>query len=123
MVRFVSAIVFIAAFLVGAVVPANADDVINACYNRKTGVLRIVEDQYSCRKTENPISWNQMGPPGDRGPAGVAGPKGEPGAPGPPGPKGEQGVAGPQGPKGEQGAPGPAGPQGPRGEQGLSGAR
>jgi hypothetical protein len=111
MVRLVHAIVLTAAFLVCSVISAGADDVINACYNRKTGVLRIVEDQYSCKKTENPISWNQIGLRGEQGPAGGAGPKGE------------QGPAGPPGPKGEQGPQGPAGPQGPKGEQGPSGAR
>jgi hypothetical protein len=120
MVRFFMAIVFAAAFLVCAVIPVSADEVVNGCYNRKTGLLRIVEDQYGCRQNENPISWNQAGSPGERGPAG---PKGEPGPMGPPGPKGELGPQGPAGPKGEQGAPGPAAPQGQKVEQGSSGAK
>ena len=113
--RFFTASVFTAVFLVCAVIPASADDVVNGCYNRRTGLLRIVEDQYGCKKYENPISWNHAGPPGERGPAGVAGPKGEPGPAGPPGPKGEQGPAGPAGPKGEQGSSGSSGPQAPSG--------
>lgn len=120
MVRFALSVVFTSAFLVSAVVPANAEDIISGCYNRKTGVLRIVEGQYSCKPSENPISWNLVGLQGEPGPAGVAGPKGDPGPAGPTGPKGDQGSAGPQGLKGDQGPTGPAGPQGPRGERGPS---
>jgi len=105
-IRFVLATALTSAFLVSAVIPADADDVINGCYNRKTGIIRIVEEPYTCKKYENPMSWNRTGPKGEQGPAGVAGPKGDQGPAGPAGPKGDQGPAGPQGPKGDQGAAG-----------------
>ncbi|MGA2228764.1 MAG: collagen-like protein [Syntrophobacteraceae bacterium] len=63
-------------------------DLINACADKKTGTIRLVDSPKSCRKTEVPISWNRMGPqglPGIEGPQGVQGPQGEVG------PKGEQG--------------------------------
>jgi hypothetical protein len=123
MVRFFTVMFLSAAFLICAVIPASADDVVYGCYNRKTGLLRVVEGQYDCRRSENPISWNQVGPPGERGPSGLAGPRGDAG---PPGPKGEPGLQGPAGAKGEQGPPGATGPkgeQGPRGPSGTQGQR
>ncbi len=52
---------------------------INACYNKKTGALRI---SAACKKTEDPISWSQ-------GAGGEQGPKGDPGPQGPQGPQGK----------------------------------
>jgi hypothetical protein len=43
------------------------DNVIDGCYHKKSGRLRIVNDFGECRKNELPISWNivgQQGPPG-----------------------------------------------------------
>lgn len=111
MVRFVPAFVFLLAFFASTVIPANADDVIYACYNRKTGALRVANDQYSCKGSENLLYWNQAGPRGEQGPAGPAGPAGE------------QGPAGPAGLKGDPGSPGPPGPQGPQGPQGPPGSK
>jgi hypothetical protein len=48
--------------------------VINACYGKVTGVMRIVSDPSKCLRTENPLSWNATGSPG---PAGPPGPEGE----------------------------------------------
>jgi hypothetical protein len=124
MVRTFTAIACIVAILICAVIPAGADDVIYGCYNRITRLLRIVEDQYDCYKSENPISWSQAGSPGERGITGPTGPKGEAGPTGPAGPKGEQGPPGPTGPKGDPGPNGPKGehgPTGPKGEQGPQG--
>lgn len=71
--------------------------VIHACVNHD-GNLRIVSATTSCRKNEQPLSWNTMGATGPQGPPG---PQGQPGIQGAPGP---QGVPGPQGPPGVAGA-------------------
>jgi sulfatase-modifying factor enzyme 1/collagen triple helix repeat protein len=96
-------------FVVGAIiamltiksVPSlGTDNVIYACVNQVTGVLRIVSDTAACLPTENSISWNGMGPQGSQGPQGPTGPQG------------------PQGDKGDTGLPGPVGPAGPMGPAG-----
>src|SRR3712207_9298794 len=66
-----------------AVIP-NASGVINGCYERRTGLLRVVDGE-ACRKAESAIHWNQVGPPGARGPQGERGLQGEKGEEGPPG--------------------------------------
>jgi hypothetical protein len=60
-------------------------DVINGCYQKNNGQLRIVNNTNECRPPEIPISWNAMGPPGSPGPQGIPGPTGPPGPPGAPG--------------------------------------
>jgi len=107
MMRYAFAVVLIAAFLASTFIPAGADNVINACVNKRTGVVRIVTQPGQCKRAENPLSWNQTGPPGEQGPAG------------PPGPKGEQGSVGPAGPQGDPGPPGVTGPQGIQGPPGA----
>jgi hypothetical protein len=82
----------------------TAPNVINGCYDQKTGVLRI---SGSCTAKETAISWNQVGPQGLQGEKGQ---QGDPGPQGPPGEKGEKGDTGPQGPQGETGPQGPRGP-------------
>jgi hypothetical protein len=103
------------------------DETIEACANRKSGLVRVVGEAARCRRNERPVSWNvrgpegpagPIGPQGATGPQGPVGSQGEPGLPGLPGPAGPQGAAGPQGPPGPQGATGPAGPRGPQGEPG-----
>jgi hypothetical protein len=106
MIKFAFVVLLITMFLAPAVIPAAADDAINACVNKKTGLVRIVSESAKCRRAEDPLSWNRTGPPGEQGPAGPLGPKGEQGPAGPPGPRGEQGPAGPPGPQGEQGPSG-----------------
>jgi hypothetical protein len=92
----------------------GADGVINGCYEKRTGILRVIDKEAgkSCLSFETPITWNQKGPAGAQGPAG---------APGPAGPKGDQGLAGPEGPNGEPGAQGPAGEDGAVGPEGTAG--
>jgi hypothetical protein len=58
----------------------SSDDVISACRNKSTGVLRVPSAGSSCKADEQPLQWNIRG---------VAGPQG------PPGPTGPQGPAGP----------------------------
>jgi hypothetical protein len=60
--------------------PGQSDaDVINACKNDRSGIIKIVDDIADCRGSETPLSWNTEGPQGEQG---------EPGTPGPPGPPG-----------------------------------
>ena len=85
-----------------------ADGAIYACVSGRTGRVRaIMTSPPTCRATETPLSWNQMGPQGPVGPAGAQGAQGPSGAPGP------QGPTGAAGPPGAQGPPGPQGPAGP----------
>ena len=67
--------------------------VISGCYEKRTGILRVIDAEAGkrCVSIENSISWNQEGPPGPAGAQGVQGP---------PGPAGAQGPAGPAGPAG-----------------------
>src|SRR5690349_2504531 len=77
----------------------GADGVINGCYQKNVGNLRVIDPSGgdSCRPSEIPISWSQTGPQG---------PKGDTGA---------TGATGPQGLKGDTGATGATGPAGPPG--------
>ena len=67
-----------AAIFLGAVTYANAssNSTIKACANKKTGAMRYIA-KGACKKTERPLSWNQMG---QQGLSGAPGAKGEPGA-------------------------------------------
>ena len=100
-----------AAFTVGS--SAESTDVIHACRNARSGFLRVVSAESSCRRTERALAWNV------RGAAGPAGPEGPVGPAGPPGPVGAVGQAGAPGPTGPVG---PVGPQGPAGAKGDPGA-
>jgi hypothetical protein len=53
---------------------------INGCFQKKTGNLRVIAAHKKCHKSEMPIAWNQTGPRGLRG---QQGPKGDAGAVGP----------------------------------------
>lgn len=81
-----------------------ADDVINACRSKSTGVLRVPAAGASCKGDEQALQWNVRGVAGPAGPAGAAGPVG---------PAGAAGATGPAGPSGPTGATGPQGPAGP----------
>ena len=86
----------LAAFALGsaafAAIPGSGG-VINGCYDKQSGQLRVTDPQAgtpkSCTDKETALDWNQQGPQG------IQGPKGEPGAQGVPGPQGPQGDAGP----------------------------
>ena len=60
----------------GAVLEARLDDnVINACRNKSTGVLRVPAAGVTCGGNEQPLQWNvrgAAGPPGPAGPASIA---------------------------------------------------
>lgn len=68
----------------------DGNGVINGCYKKKKGTLRLVSSSKKCKKSERAISWNQKGQPGAAGAQGAAGQQGK------------------QGEQGAQGAPGSA---------------
>lgn len=53
---------------------ALADEVINACRSKSTGVLRVPAPGYGCKTDETTLQWNVRGPAGPAGPTGPAGP-------------------------------------------------
>lgn len=80
-----------------ATIPGSTG-VINGCYEKRTGILRVIDTEAGkrCLSFETAISWNQQGSKGDRGEIGPPGPKGDTGLTGPPGLNGEKGDPGPQ---------------------------
>ena len=98
------------AALAGQSTPHRAKGVIFACVQKQGGRLRVVGGAGSCRRGEQPLSWNIQGPQGKRGPSGEAGSQGPAGASGAQGGRGATGAAGPAGAAGQAGARGPAGP-------------
>jgi hypothetical protein len=97
--------------------------VINACYAKSGGSLRVIDASVTnCKSGETALAWDEhgaVGPVGPPGPAGPAGPAGPPGPTGPAGADGKDGATGPAGPAGPQGATGPTGPAGPSGLAGY----
>src|SRR5215211_1957595 len=53
-------------------IPAS-NGVISACKDNK-GALRVIDAEagQSCNANQQPLTWNQQGPPGPQGPAGTA---------------------------------------------------
>lgn len=80
------------ALAIGSVAFAAIPDsggVIDGCYDKQSGKLRVTDTQTSkpkaCGLDETPLSWNQQGPQGEPGPQGLPGPVGPRGpAGGPP---------------------------------------
>jgi hypothetical protein len=86
----------LSAFLVGVVttaasvgavsyVDASGSSTIQACADKRTGVMRLIS-RGSCKRTETKVSWNVQGPQGLPGPTGARGETGATGA------KGESGA-------------------------------
>src|SRR5262245_34543852 len=69
----------------------DANGVIHACYNNRSGIMSVIDSAASCRGGETRISWNVQGPPGPPGA------KGDPGTPGTPGADGGNGLNGSNG--------------------------
>ena len=102
---------------------APSDAVINGCFDKKSGALRVIDPAtQSCGKAETALSWNQQGPIGPAGATGATGRDGRDGLPGITGASGPTGATGPQGVQGAQGVPGVAGPQGATGPEGPAGS-
>jgi hypothetical protein len=115
----VAALLVVTAWFVAA---AQSSPEVKGCYDKNNGAIRILTSG-SCKANETAISWNEVGPQGEKGETGSQGPaglQGETGAQGPSGPQGDKGETGSQG---ETGAPGPPGLPGPQGEKGDTGAQ
>ena len=82
--------------IVFAAIPSLADGVIHGCYEKRTGLLRVidVEAGRSCMQWETPIAWKQSGPQGAPGLDGEPGADGAAGAPGEDGADGQDGIDG-----------------------------
>jgi hypothetical protein len=119
-----TALIFAAAGVAYAAIPGG-NGVINGCYAKQSGDLRVIDAEAAktCLSSELPISWSQKGPAGPQGLKGDRGDPGAQGADGPPGARGEKGDPGQQGPQGVPGQKGDVGAQGERGERGLQGER
>jgi hypothetical protein len=50
----------------------GANGVIHGCYQKKTGILRVVAAGSRCSRSEQAIAWNQQGPKGAKGSTGPA---------------------------------------------------
>jgi hypothetical protein len=60
----------------------DAGGAIHGCYQKRTGILRVIGAGKRCSKGEKPISWNQKGPRGRDGSNGTNGANGSNGTPG-----------------------------------------
>jgi hypothetical protein len=60
-----------------ATIPGS-DSIINGCYEKRTGILRVIDAEAGkrCLSFEMPISWNQRGLKGDPGATGARGERG-----------------------------------------------
>ena len=102
-----------AAGVAWATIP-GANGVINGCYARSGGTLRVIDGTVTtCKAGETSLNWNLAGQQGPQGPPGLQGPQG---------PQGAKGEAGSQGVQGQKGDPGAQGLPGPQGEQGVPGS-
>ncbi|MDX6675758.1 MAG: hypothetical protein QOH11_3176 [Solirubrobacteraceae bacterium] len=54
--------------------------VIQACFNRRTGILRVIDSKRHCTRSERAIRWNQQGKVGTTGAPGATGPAGRSGS-------------------------------------------
>src|SRR5687768_4568474 len=86
-------LIAVASAITYASIPAP-NGVINGCYGKSGGSLRIIDSQQKCGSNETSLNFNQTGV---QGPIGLQGPQGIPGPAGPLEPAGLQGMAGPAG--------------------------
>jgi hypothetical protein len=117
------ALIAAAIWATSAVATSSATGKINACVDKRTGVIRI-HKHGRCFKRERKLTWNAAGTrgaagvPGSRGPTGA---QGAAGAAGVPGARGPTGAAGAKGDKGDKGTTGAKGDQGDKGDPGAKG--
>lgn len=99
------------AYASSALTAQTGTEVINACQQKSSGLLKVVASTAECNaKSEIALSWNVAGPAGAKGDKGDPGPKGDKGDPGEAGAPGAAStVPGPKGDKGDKGDPGDPG--------------
>ncbi len=73
-VAALSAVIFGAAGYATAADLTDTGDTFHGCVNKYSGALRVVAPDKDCRRSENPVTWNQTGPAGPKGDTGAAGP-------------------------------------------------
>jgi hypothetical protein len=118
LVASIIVLVFSGAGVYAATTQISNTTTIYACLTKEDDhALRIVDENTPCKKRETRLSWNVVGPKGDKGDPGIAGPVG------PQGPAGKDGAPGPEGPAGANGKDGAQGPAGPSGKDGLPGPK
>jgi hypothetical protein len=73
MIVAIAALLIATTGMAAAAIP-DADGVIHACLNKRTGAVRIIDTEApvsaTCTNKETALNWNQSGPPGEPGPAG-----------------------------------------------------
>jgi hypothetical protein len=69
----------------------SSGELIEGCFEKRTGALRVVADASACRRNEQPLTWSRQGRDGLLG---ATGPRGPAGPMGPAGPAGDAGGAG-----------------------------
>jgi len=78
----------------------GSDGVVSACYNRRTGAVRLIREPRlprRCPSGTRRFTFNVQGPEGSPGPTGPTGPAGPAGVPGPQGIAGTPGIPGDDG--------------------------
>jgi hypothetical protein len=75
---------------------------LKACVNGEGGI-KLLKPGKHCRKGQQSVAWDQVGPTGANGAPGAAGATGASGPSGAAGARGAEGAKGPEGPKGGEG--------------------
>jgi hypothetical protein len=81
-----------------ATIASTPSQTIQGCVETRSGALRVIAADQSCKRGETPLEWSVQGPAGLTGaigPQGAAGPAGLDGLAGPQGPTGPEGPAAP----------------------------
>jgi hypothetical protein len=63
--------ILLTAIIAFATIP-GPDGVINSCYHKNDGALRIIDSTEQCKANEEALSFNQTGPQGPAGPSGTS---------------------------------------------------
>jgi len=94
--------ILVGGYAIGA---PSSNGTLYACLSASTGTLTKVSTKApKCLKGTSLISWNQVGPQGQKGDTGLAGARGDSGPIGETGAKGDRGEAGSRGPSGLPGS-------------------
>ena len=67
--------ILVTTLIVFASIP-GPNGVINSCYHKNDGTMRIIDSNAQCKSNEEPLTFNQTGPQGPQGQPGPAGSSG-----------------------------------------------